>query len=100
MIIREYEYQVNRPWNCQERFIVMENYDDPWLEYKYKLFGVSSSDISMIDRIIEDTMREGRYGLSFEFEICGARYVHVAQDWTNHYKKEPIIKTIRRKEDE
>lgn len=97
MIIREYQYEIARPWNCQERFIEMVNYDDPWQEYKDKLLGISLSDFSMRDRIIKDTLREGNKennALSFEFEIRGGRFIHVAQDWTKQYSMKPIVKTV------
>ena len=94
MIIREYEYEISCPWNCQERFIIMEDCGDPWQEYKDRLLGTLSSDISMRDRIIKDTMREVRNALSFEFEINGCRFIHVAQDWTKQFDSEPITKII------
>lgn len=94
MVIREYEYEISCPWNCQERFIIMKECGDPWQEYKDKLLGNVSSDISMRNRIIKDTMREVHNALSFEFEINGGRFVHVAQDWTKQYDTEPITKII------
>ena len=98
MVIREYEYEINRPWNCQERFIIMQYYIDPWQEYKNRLLSMPPNSLSMINRMIKDTMREGNKGenaLSFEFEINGGRFIHVAQDWTKQYSMEPITITIQ-----
>lgn len=96
MIIREYEYEKNRPWNCQERFIKMTDHDDPWQRYRNKLFGISHSNFSMIDRMIEDTLQEENKGdnaLSFEFEIKGRRFIHVSSEWHRPLDEEPIIVT-------
>ena len=79
----------------------MLNYDDPWQVYKDKLLGISPSEISMRDRIIKDTMREGDKGvnaLSFEFEIGGVRFVHVSQNG-KHYLEDPIVKRIRNEQE-
>lgn len=100
MIIREYEYEKEKPWNCQERFIEMVNYDDPWQVYRDKLLGDSSNIFSMIDRMIKDTLREGNKGdnaLSFEFEINGGRFVHVSSEWRRPLDEKPIVETVIRR---
>ena len=102
MIIREYEYEIGRPWNCQERFIEMINYDDPWQEYKDRLMGVTPSDFSMVHQIVKDTLSEENKwedALSFEFEILDRRFIHVAQDWTRQYNRKSIIVTVINVED-
>ena len=91
MIIREYEYEKDRPWNCQERFISMTDHDNPWQRYKNKLFGISYSNFSMIDRMIKDTIYEEDNALSFEFEIKNRRFIHVSSEWRRPLDEEPNI---------
>ena len=96
MIIREYEYDEKRPWNCQERFLKFIGYDDPWQAYKDRLFGKVLSDLSMNDRIHINTIHEDKKenALSFEFGIQGYAYIHVAQEWTKQFGWEPIVKNV------
>lgn len=96
MIIREYEYDGKRPWNCQERFLDFRGYDDPWQAYKDRLFGKLPSTLSMNNLLYIDTIREDEKenALSFEFRIRGYTYIHVAQEWTKQFNKEPIVEKI------
>ena len=96
MIIREYEYEKERPWNCQERFLQFRDYDDPWQEYKDNLFGKPPNTLSMNDLLYIDTIREDEKenALSFEFGIKGYTYIHVAQEWTKQFNREPIVVKI------
>lgn len=97
MIIREYQYEKDRPWNCQERFLKFIGYDDPWQVYKDKLFGEVPSTLSMNDRVRINTIiheDEKEKALSFEFGMQGYTYIHVAQNWTEQFGWEPIVKKI------
>ncbi len=95
MIIREYQYEEKRPWNCQERFLEFIGYKKPWQAYKDRLFGKLPSTLSMNDRIHVDTIHEDEKenALSFEFGIKGRTYIHVAQEWTEQFIREPIVKS-------
>ena len=98
MIIREYEYEKNRPWNCQERFIKIDC-DDAWNVYKNMLFGNTQNErLNMIDRIILGTVREDKNlnALSFEFKIKDGIFIHTSSEWDRHnpFNKESIIITM------
>lgn len=103
MIIREYEYEKDRPWNCQERFIDMKGYDNPWQEYKDKLFSETSNILSFGDKksILGRVMHEDLEdkALYVEFKLLDRIYVHVAQEWTKQFSREPIVKKIGKGED-
>ena len=99
MIIREYEYEKNRPWNCQERFIEMKNYndtDEAWQDYKNRLFGNVPNILNMSSKVHIDTIHEDdkNNALCFEFELSGRIFVHVAQDWTIQFDMTSIIEII------
>ena len=92
MIIREYEYELDRPWNCQERFIRIDG-DNPWKTYLFELLNNPLSSIYM-NRFKTERLGENDNAIAFYFEMNGSVFVHVAQDWTNHFGEEPIVVEI------
>lgn len=90
MIIREYEYEKDRPWNCQERFVRIGG-EDAWNRYLNEL----NNPLSLIYMNMHtELINQDHEAIAFRFLMGDKTFVHVAQEWTELLTRKPIIVNI------
>ena len=97
MIIREYEYEENRPFNCQQRFIKIDG-DDPWERYMDLVVKENLLGHGPYNRFITPNafiLSKDEKAFAFRFEMNYETFVHVSQDWTYLFNEEPIVIEIK-----
>lgn len=96
MIIREYEYEEKRPFNCQERFIEIDG-DNAWEKYIDLVLKKNILHHGFFEEFTIFSEDENALACYHYYKICNkiGRYIHVSQDWTNHFKEEPIVIKVK-----